>query len=102
MAIVYVKSNCYNLKIEPKMIVFSEGKQQAGAFDFTETLYTLPDLNKYSGYFDEKYITGKTEQQIEKYYMTNWRTFEMSDHLPLWIELKIDFSNQYLEKIPKE
>jgi hypothetical protein len=26
----------------------------------------------------------------------------MSDHLPLWIELKIDFSNQYLEKIASE
>ena len=98
----YYDQIAFNLKLEPKMIVFSEEKQRAGAFDFTETLYTLPDLNKYSGYFDEKYVTGKTEQQIEKYYMTNWRTFEMSDHLPLWIELKIDFSNQYLEKIPKE
>ena len=84
------------------MTVFSEGKQQAGALDFTETLYTPQDLCHYRGYFNEKYVNGKTEQQIEKYYLTNWRTFEMSDHLPLWIELKVDFSNQYLEKIPRE
>ena len=98
----YYDQIAFNLKMEPKMIVFSEGKQRAGALDFTETLYTPQDLCLYRGYFHEKYVTGKTEQQIEKYYLTNWRTFEISDHLPLWIELKIDFSTQYLEKIPKE
>ena len=81
------------------MTVFSEGSQRAGAFDFTETLYTPQDLSQYREYFDEKYVNEKTEQQIEKYYLTKWRTFEMSDHLPLWIELKVDFSNQYLGKI---
>ena len=32
---------------------------------------------------------------LEAYY-TEWCTFQMSDHLPLWVELKIDFSNEYL------
>lgn len=32
---------------------------------------------------------------LEEYYR-EWRTFQMSDHLPLWVELKIDFSNEYL------
>ena len=98
----YYDQIAFNLKLESKMTVFSEGKQHAGAFDFTETIYPPEDLNLYRGYFDEKYVTDKTEQQIEKYYLTNWRTFEMSDHLPMWIELKIDFSNQYLERILKE
>lgn len=26
----------------------------------------------------------------------SWTTHEMSDHLPIWIELKIDYSNKYL------
>lgn len=91
----------FNLKIESDMTVFSEGKQHSGSFDFTETIYPPQDLHLYRGYFNEKYIKEKTEQQIEKYYLTNWRTFQMSDHLPLWIELKIDFSNQYLDKIQK-
>ena len=34
----------------------------------------------------------------EKYFTGSWRTFQMSDHLPLWVELKIDFSDQYLKK----
>ena len=26
-----------------------------------------------------------------------WRTFQMSDHLPLWAEIRVDFSGKYLE-----
>ena len=88
----------FKLKIEENMTVFSEDKQHAGAFDFTETVYTPRDLNVYREFFSEKNTVGKTEAQIEKYYLSSWRTFQMSDHLPLWIELKIDFSNQYLNR----
>ncbi|MCL2691097.1 MAG: endonuclease/exonuclease/phosphatase family protein [Candidatus Bathyarchaeota archaeon] len=90
----------FKLKLDNNMTVFSEGQQKAGAFDFTESVYTPNDLSVYVKYFDEKYTKDKTEKQITTYYMTNWRTFEMSDHLPLWIELKIDFSNQFLQNIP--
>lgn len=31
-------------------------------------------------------------------YYKRWRTYQMSDHLPLWIELKIDHSAQYLRR----
>ena len=98
----YYDQIAFKLKLDHNMTLFSEGKQHAGAFDFTETVYTPQDLSVYRNYFDDKYITGKTDKQITNYYMSNWRTFQMSDHLPLWIELKIDFSNQYLERIPKE
>jgi len=99
---MYYDQIAFNLKLDHNMTVFSEDSQRAGAFDFTETVYTPGDLPVYRGCFDAKYTTGKTEKQISSYYTSNWRTFEMSDHLPLWIELKIDFSNQYLERISKE
>jgi len=89
----------FNLKLDKTMTVFSENEQKAGAFNFAKSVYTKEDVNVYKKYFAERSITGKSDKDIEKYYMTNWRTFEMSDHLPLWVELKIDFSNQYLEKI---
>jgi endonuclease/exonuclease/phosphatase family metal-dependent hydrolase len=89
----------FKLKLDVNMTVFSEGKQRAGVFDFTETIYRPQDLDLYREYFDEKYVKDKTEKQIQSYYLTNWRTFQMSDHLPLWIELKIDFSNQFLKNI---
>ena len=25
-----------------------------------------------------------------------WRTYQMSDHLPMWIEVRVDFSDDYL------
>ena len=33
----------------------------------------------------------------EKYFMDDWRTFQLSDHMPLWVELEADFSDEYLE-----
>ncbi|MEO8496238.1 MAG: endonuclease/exonuclease/phosphatase family protein [Planctomycetota bacterium] len=37
-----------------------------------------------------------SEAALKKYY-DEWRTFQMSDHLPLWIELEIDFTDAYLK-----
>jgi len=89
----------FNLKLDKNMTVFSEKDQKAGAFNFAKTVYTENDLETYIDYFPEKNVAGKTDAQIMSYYMKTWRTFQMSDHLPLWVELKIDFSNQYLEKL---
>lgn len=36
-----------------------------------------------------------SEEELQKYYH-NWKTFQASDHLPLWVEIKIDFSDEYL------
>ena len=88
----------FNLKLDDNMTVFSENEQKAGAFNFAKSVFTKEELDIYIKYFLDK-IEGKSELEIEKYYMTSWRTFQMSDHLPLWVELKIDFSNQYLEKV---
>ncbi|MDF9832363.1 exonuclease III [Ereboglobus sp. PH5-5] len=98
----YYDQIAFNIKLDSKMIVFSEKGQKAGAFDFTESIYPPQDLEIYRQYFDEKNVKGKTEKQIETYYLSKWRTFQMSDHLPLWVELKVDFSNQYLAKVLKE
>jgi len=89
----------FNLKLDKDMTVFSEKDQKAGAFNFAKSVYTPEDLHIYRQYFDKKNTDGKTEKAIEKYYLTSWRTYQMSDHLPLWVELKVDFSNQFLERM---
>lgn len=43
-----------------------------------------------------------SEANQKKYYKKEWRTFQMSDHLPMWAELKINFSLSYLDKIKNE
>ncbi|HAT87225.1 MAG TPA: endonuclease [Rhizobiales bacterium] len=39
------------------------------------------------------------DDKLKKYYLSTWRTFRASDHLPLWVELKIDFSDEYLKNL---
>ena len=90
----------FNLNIDKNMVLFpDDSDKKAGTFDFTKSVYTPDDVNIYMEYFDKKYVEGKKEEEIKKYYLSKWRTFQMSDHLPLWAELKIDFSNEYLENI---
>lgn len=33
---------------------------------------------------------------------SDWRTYKMSDHLPMWIELRSDFGEDYLRAIHEE
>ena len=40
-----------------------------------------------------------TPEQRKLYYTREWRTWQMSDHLPLFIELRIDFTEKYLKRI---
>ena len=35
------------------------------------------------------------------YYAQQWRSWQISDHQPLWVELKVDFSDHYLDLIRK-
>ena len=39
---------------------------------------------------------GRSEAALRDYY-DDWKTFQISDHLPLWVEVEIDFSDRYLE-----
>ena len=38
----------------------------------------------------------KNSEELYKSY-EQWRTHQMSDHLPLWVEARIDYSDEYLE-----
>lgn len=69
-----------------------EMSTNAGIFDFFNHVFTEDDFEYY-----------KTRMQIKgaktlKSYR-DWRTYQMSDHLPLWVEMKINFSRKYLEEV---
>ena len=51
-----------------------------------------------------KKIAGTRRIRAEKhlreaYYLEEWRTFQLSDHLPLWVELDVDFAEDYLDSL---
>jgi exonuclease III len=89
----------FRLKERDDMEVFSKKDQKAGAFNFFNYLFTPAELEIYRHFFDPDITKDKTEDKIMMYYLSKWRTFQLSDHLPLWVELKIDFSDQYLKGI---
>jgi hypothetical protein len=53
------------------------------------------DIKTYSNQISALTNARSSDANLEKYY-EEWRTFQMSDHLPLWVELEIDFSDNYL------
>jgi endonuclease/exonuclease/phosphatase family metal-dependent hydrolase len=64
---------------------------QAGVFPFFDVVYT--DVERTT------YLPDEDEGAYR-----NWRTFKMSDHLPVWVELNVDFGDDYLQRkaIPPE
>lgn len=73
---------------------------RSGVFDFFDVVYHADDRKLYEKELKKipKYLTYTEEKKKQRYYKTYWRTYQMSDHLPLWMELKINFSTEYLER----
>ena len=75
---------------------------EAGVFDYYRYVYREEDEPLYVKDMGEAYLrkkdgTARTEQGRTSYYRTYWRTYQMSDHLPMWIELKTDFGEEHLK-----
>lgn len=65
---------------------------KAGVFDFFKYVFTETDFDHY-----KPFMKTKGAKTLKAY--KDWRTYQMSDHLPLWVEMKIDFSKKYLADI---
>ncbi|MGH6921332.1 MAG: hypothetical protein ACREJ0_26955, partial [Geminicoccaceae bacterium] len=42
---------------------------------------------------------GLEAAEQRAYYVDKWRTWQMSDHLPMWVQLKVDFTEAYLDSL---
>ncbi len=42
------------------------------------------------------------DAKLKAYYLNDWRTFHGSDHLPLWVNLRVDFSDEYLDTLASD
>ena len=82
---------------------FADASINAGVFRFFRSVFRAEDEARYAEFMGKGYITdsnGNTRDAASKtrYYKTHWRTHQMSDHYPLWIELKIDYTDEYLTR----
>jgi hypothetical protein len=85
-------------------IAFHDPKGQlkaacGGVFDFQSVIYGPNEAESYRDAIarsdPDKLKKATTRKDLEKLYK-QWRTFQISDHLPLWVELKTDFADNYL------
>jgi len=75
----------------------------AGVFDFYQHVFTDEERDTYAKDMGPAYKTSssgktRTEAGRKTYYRTHWRTHQMSDHLLMWVELGVDFGEEYLQK----
>lgn len=67
----------------------------AGVVRFFDKVFTDAEEAIYATQMGEPYANANTAKARTAYYRI-WRTFQMSDHRPMWIELTTDFSAGYL------
>jgi endonuclease/exonuclease/phosphatase family metal-dependent hydrolase len=73
---------------------------KAGVFDYYKTVYRIEDEALYQDTMGESYVKaadGGPRANPSLYYTNFWRTHQMSDHLPMWVEMQVDFTETYLE-----
>ncbi len=70
----------------------------AGVFDYYQCVFRDEDEAVYAPLMGEAYTTTSkgTPREDPGDYYRQWRTYQMSDHLPMWVELRVDFGEQYL------
>jgi endonuclease/exonuclease/phosphatase family metal-dependent hydrolase len=74
-------------------------EHNAGVLNYYKAVYKDDEAEMY---FPLGKANGKwpdTPAERETYFTEEWRTWQMSDHLPLFIELRIDFTKEYLKRI---
>lgn len=72
-----------------------------GLVDLFEDVFRDEDMDVYARHIPAKDPEKKTRSGAEtlssRY--AKWRTWQMSDHAPLWIEIETDFAETYLKSI---
>ncbi len=88
-----------------------QSHDSSGVFEFFRSVFRTADWEDY--FKVVKADSTRDQEQWKKdrngdptddngkkrYYSRNWRTFQMSDHLPLWVALKINFTDEYLDEL---
>lgn len=68
---------------------------------FTDVFRSGEDLDLYERHIAEaeKNQNAEPNNETREARFKRWRTWQMSDHAPLWIEIATDFSDSYLQDI---
>jgi len=85
-------------KTKKGVLQFADREENAGVFKLFESCFTTTQLEDYreamtktTALFGDDY-----NGDVDKYYH-DWRTYQLSDHSPLWVRLRINESEDYLQ-----
>jgi endonuclease/exonuclease/phosphatase family metal-dependent hydrolase len=89
-----------------------QGTGNAGVFDYYRHVLTTDEEATYRPYIDayikERHAAGQespkmpTTDAARRTQYRLWRTYQLSDHLPLWAEFNVDFSDEYLAELAQQ
>lgn len=106
-----VPSNAPQNKYYDQIAFYSPGVQsqlaecQAGVFNMFNYIFRNEDEEHYIPLMGKSYHTkrgGEPRSEYERMrHYRQWRTYQISDHLPMWCELKIDWSDDFLQEVAK-
>ena len=74
----------------------------SGAFDWSKAVFKPEHYEHYAPVLPARHRDlgpdgmPKDKARDKEYYAERWLTWQMSDHLPLWVELAVDFSYAHL------
>jgi hypothetical protein len=68
-------------------------------FDFTQVNFGKDDAESYEDATTRSASAQFAHAKDKAKLYQNWRTLQISDHFPLWLERKTDFADAYLETV---
>jgi endonuclease/exonuclease/phosphatase family metal-dependent hydrolase len=72
---------------------------RAGVFNYTEILYRDKEEAAHAQAMRRSARAQYRQAKDKARFYKEWRTFQISDHLPVWLELRVDFANNYLATV---
>lgn len=93
-------------KTEPQVLEYIERRSQdpkkcnAGIFEIFESIYREEDFEQYrvAASQSPNGMMEQNEGDLRDYYL-DWRTYQISDHKPMWVRLAVNRSQAYLEDL---
>jgi endonuclease/exonuclease/phosphatase family metal-dependent hydrolase len=73
---------------------------RAGSVDIFKNVYTSDQFDEFKDQVEQSANaqTKASKADPEAYYL-DWRTYQFSDHAPLWVRLKVNDSENYLKQL---
>jgi endonuclease/exonuclease/phosphatase family metal-dependent hydrolase len=80
--------------------VTATNNARAGAVDLYRHLYTPDQRDIYKAQMEtaSSFDSKKSQEDPEAYFL-EWRTYQFSDHFPLWVRLRVNDSESYLQSL---